>query len=64
MSADMDNHSGSENWSEDEESGNDETLQFVGLFDEEVFDNLKSMFDHCKEKNGFDVVQISQNLGL
>jgi hypothetical protein len=40
-----------------------EELEYVSLFDEEKFADLKSMFLYCKERYNFDFVAVQNQLG-
>ena len=51
-----------EGW-EDAEPDEEET-QFISLFDDEVFTDIMSMLNHCKDKHNFDFLQVRQRLGL
>ncbi|APA15560.1 hypothetical protein SS1G_13519 [Sclerotinia sclerotiorum 1980 UF-70] len=52
-----------EGW-EDAEPEEEEQNQFVSLLDDEVFSDMLAMIQHCKEKYGFDFLEVRQNLGL
>ncbi|KAJ8063391.1 hypothetical protein OCU04_008612 [Sclerotinia nivalis] len=52
-----------EGW-EDAEPEEEEQNQFVSLLDDEVFSDMLAMVQHCKEKYGFDFLEVRQNLGL
>ncbi|KAF4627773.1 hypothetical protein G7Y89_g10383 [Cudoniella acicularis] len=51
-----------EGW-EDAEPDEEET-QFISLLDDEVFTDIMSMLNHCKDKYNFDFLQIRKQLGL
>jgi len=42
----------------------EEETPFISLLDDEVFLDIHSMLNHCKEKHGFDFLEIRQRLGL
>ncbi|RDW66146.1 putative histone-arginine methyltransferase CARM1 [Coleophoma cylindrospora] len=42
----------------------EESLQFVSLFDSEVFTDITSMLEHCKVKHNFDFLAVRQKLNL
>jgi protein arginine N-methyltransferase 3 len=42
----------------------EEELQIVSLFDDNVFSDAKSMVEYCKEKYGFDFVGTQKDLGM
>lgn len=48
---------------EDAEPDQEET-QFISLMDDEVFTDINVMLSHCKEKYGFDLLEVRQRLGL
>lgn len=52
-----------EGW-EDAEPEEEEQNQFVSLLDDEVFSDMIAMIQHCKEKYGFDFLEVRQKLGL
>ncbi|KAF7950441.1 hypothetical protein EAE96_007726 [Botrytis aclada] len=52
-----------EGW-EDAEPEEEEQNQFVSLLDDEVFTDMIAMIQHCKEKYGFDFLEVRQKLGL
>ncbi|KAM3065165.1 Ribosomal protein arginine N-methyltransferase rmt3 [Clarireedia jacksonii] len=52
-----------EGW-EDAEPEDEEQNQFVSLFDDVVFPDILAMLDYCKEKHGFDFLEVRQKLGL
>lgn len=49
-----------------EDVNGDDTIEetFVSLFDDQKFDSIVSMFDHCKAKYNFDVWKIQQEFEL
>ena len=51
-----------EGW-EDAEPDEEET-NFISLLDDEVFTDIMSMLNHCRDKYGFDFLEIRQRLGL
>ncbi|KAH6679605.1 putative ribosomal protein arginine N-methytransferase rmt3 [Halenospora varia] len=51
-----------EGW-EDAEPDEEET-QFISLLDDEVFTDIMSMLNHCKDKYNFDFLEIRKKLGL
>jgi len=51
-----------EGW-EDAEPDEEET-QFISLLDDEVFTDIMSMLNHCKDKYNFDFLEVRQRLGL
>jgi protein arginine N-methyltransferase 3 len=51
-----------EGW-EDAEPDQEE-IPFISLLDDEVFMDIQSMLSHCKEKYGFDFLEVRQRLGL
>lgn len=51
-----------EGW-EDAEPDEEET-QFISLLDDEVFTDIMSMLNHCKENHNFDFLEVRQRLGL
>jgi type I protein arginine methyltransferase len=51
-----------EGW-EDAEPDEEET-QFISLLDDEVFTDIMSMLNHCKDKYHFDFLEVRQRLGL
>lgn len=53
--------SNEEGW-EDVEA-DDETQPVVGLFSDEVFPDVHSMLQACKEKHSFDLLTIQKQLG-
>jgi len=40
-----------------------EEVAIMSLFDDKVFPNVIDMFEHCKEKYGFDVWQLRKDHG-
>ncbi|TVY50517.1 Ribosomal protein arginine N-methyltransferase rmt3 [Lachnellula cervina] len=42
----------------------EEEMQFISLLDDEVFTDIMSMLNHCKDKHNFDFLQVRQRLGL
>ncbi|TAQ89290.1 hypothetical protein B7494_g2365 [Chlorociboria aeruginascens] len=51
-----------EGW-EDAEA-DEEQATFISLLDDEVFSDIMSMLNHCKEKHSFDFLEIRQRLHL
>ncbi|RDL37215.1 putative Ribosomal protein arginine N-methytransferase rmt3 [Venustampulla echinocandica] len=51
-----------EGW-EDAEPDEEES-QFISLLDDEVFTDIMSMLNHCKDKYSFDFLEVRQKLGL
>jgi protein arginine N-methyltransferase 3 len=51
-----------EGW-EDAEPDEEETI-FISLLDDEVFTDIMSMLNHCKDEYGFDFLEVRQRLGL
>lgn len=41
-----------------------ESLQFVSLFDDKTFPDAKSMIEYVKEKFGFDFLKLQKDLGM
>lgn len=41
----------------------DESQPVVGLFTEQVFPDVRSMLQDCKEKHSFDLLKIQKDLG-
>ncbi|KAJ5211663.1 Ribosomal protein arginine N-methyltransferase rmt3 [Penicillium cinerascens] len=58
-----DSDSGNEEGWEDVEP-DDESQPVVGLFTEQVFPDVRSMIEDCKEKHNFDLLKIQKDLGL
>lgn len=49
---------------QDVDSGEDqEQLQYISLFDQQVFSNLDEMLAHCCERHAFDLVGKVRELG-
>jgi hypothetical protein len=58
-----DSDSGNEEGWEDVEP-DDESQPIVGLFSEQVFPDVRSMLQECKEKHNFDLLKIQKDLGM
>jgi len=58
-----DSDSGNEEGWEDVEP-DDESQPVVGLFNEQVFPDVRSMLQDCKEKHHFDLLKIQKDLGM
>ncbi|KAJ5683773.1 Ribosomal protein arginine N-methyltransferase rmt3 [Penicillium maclennaniae] len=58
-----DSDSGNEEGWEDVEP-EDDSQPVVGLFTEQVFPDVRSMLQECKEKHSFDLLKIQKELGL
>lgn len=48
----------------EDQDDDQEHLQVVSLFDEEIFSDLKSMIAACKVKHGFDFIETQRKLGV
>ncbi|RKF58262.1 Ribosomal protein arginine N-methyltransferase rmt3 [Golovinomyces cichoracearum] len=59
---DLNDIRGDDGW-EDAESDR-EDLKFISLLDNEIFSDIHGMLNHCKEKYGFDFMEIQKRLGL
>src|ERR1700712_3725345 len=42
----------------------EETEHFISLLDDEVFTDINSMLNHCKDKYNFDFLEVRQRLAL
>lgn len=58
-----DSDSGNEEGWEDVEP-EDDSQPVVGLFTEQVFPDVRSMLQECKEKHSFDLLKIQKDLGM
>lgn len=38
----------------------EESVQFVSLFDDKVFNDAKSMLEYCKERYNFDFISVQK----
>ena len=41
-----------------------EDVSFKSLLDDAIFQDVRSMLDHCKDKYAFDFVKIQKDLGV
>lgn len=59
--SDESNSSDEEGWEDVEPD--DESQPVVGLFTEQVFPDVRSMLQECKDKHNFDLLKIQKDLG-
>lgn len=59
--SDESNSSDEEGWEDVEPD--DESQPVVGLFSEQVFPDVRSMLQECKDKHNFDLLKLQKDLG-
>lgn len=60
--SDESDSSNEEGWEDVEPD--DETQPVIGLFSDQVFPDVRSMLQECKEKHSFDLLSIQKKLGM
>jgi len=63
--SDISDVSDEQEWlNEDDDEGDEETVQVISLLDDRVFPDAMSMVSYCKEKYGFDFLAVRDRLQL